>query len=502
MKTKILLLCFLGIITISFKAFSQDPNFHIYLCFGQSNMEGMGTIEAQDKVTNPRLVLQADQTCSNLGRTYGNWYTGVPPFNRCWGKLGPQMSFGIAMVNGMPNVKVGIVSAAVSGCDIALFQKSAPIGRAGADIPTQFNGGYAWLLDLAKKAQSVGVIKGILFHQGETNTGDPNWKYKVQEIVNNLRTDLGIGNAPFLAGELLQAPGACCASHNVEINKLPGIITNCYVISSSGLSGNGTDNAHFSSASYRTLGQRYAQKMLTLVNNNNGCTPTAITPYTQVNGGTWAQTATASVASGTKIVFGPQPSTGGTWSWSGLGTSGTAREQTINPTASGTATATFTNSCGAKTTQNFTVTVSGGTSTTNCGTCNWYGTNYPVCCNTTSGWGYENNASCIAKTTCTGASQTCTNCKSASINTGANSTVEFIQDKGIAIFPNPSNGAFNVESTNGNFTLQICDLKGKVLLTRNVENSNISVNSGLASGVYIIKITGQSGTVVSKLIIK
>jgi hypothetical protein len=41
-----------------------------------------------------------------------------------------------------------------------------------------------------------------------------------------------------------------------------------------------------------------------------------------------------------------------------------------------------------------------------CGTCNWYGTSYPVCCNTTSGWGWENNASCVAKATCTGAGQT------------------------------------------------------------------------------------------------
>ena len=49
-----------------------------------------------------------------------------------------------------------------------------------------------------------------------------------------------------------------------------------------------------------------------------------------------------------------------------------------------------------------------------CGTCNWYGTSYPVCCNTTSGWGWENSASCIAAATCTGSGQTCTSCSSSS----------------------------------------------------------------------------------------
>jgi hypothetical protein len=39
-------------------------------------------------------------------------------------------------------------------------------------------------------------------------------------------------------------------------------------------------------------------------------------------------------------------------------------------------------------------------------TCNWYGTTYPICVNTSSGWGWENNASCIAQSTCTGAGQT------------------------------------------------------------------------------------------------
>jgi Carbohydrate esterase, sialic acid-specific acetylesterase len=85
----------------------------------------------------------------------------------------------------------------------------------------------------------------------------------VQQVVANLKSDLGLEDVPFLAGELLAVQGACCSSHNVEVNKLPDVIPNAHVISSSGLVG--TDAAHFTSASYRIFGERYAEKMLELV---------------------------------------------------------------------------------------------------------------------------------------------------------------------------------------------------------------------------------------------
>jgi xyloglucan-specific exo-beta-1,4-glucanase len=87
------------------------------------------------------------------------------------------------------------------------------------------------------------------------------------------------------------------------------------------------------------------------------CTPTAITPYVLVNGGSWQQTASATVKSGDWAILGPQPVSGGSWSWTGCGTAGASREQTITPTASCTATATYTNSCGASSQQAFAIKV-------------------------------------------------------------------------------------------------------------------------------------------------
>lgn len=121
------------------------------------------------------------------------------------------------------------------------------------------------MLDLAKKAQQKGVIKGILLHQGESNTGNQTWPAKVKGVYDNLMADLNLNpeNTPLLAGELLyQNFGSCCSGHNPVIGKLPSVIPNAHVISASGLPGK--DVYHFNSEAVRTFGKRYAEKMLTL----------------------------------------------------------------------------------------------------------------------------------------------------------------------------------------------------------------------------------------------
>jgi aryl-phospho-beta-D-glucosidase BglC (GH1 family) len=62
------------------------------------------------------------------------------------------------------------------------------------------------------------------------------------------------------------------------------------------------------------------------------------------------------VNAGSQVTLDPEPAAGGAWSWSGCGTSGTARSQSFTPSASCTATAVYTNSCGTRSDQAFTVT--------------------------------------------------------------------------------------------------------------------------------------------------
>jgi hypothetical protein len=275
---------FFGLLSLTSNVFSQDPNFYIYLCFGQSNMEGnQGTIEAQDMTVDPRFKVMEAVDCSNLGRKKGIWYTAAPPLCRCYSGLTPADYFGRTMVANLPtDIRVGVVNVSVAGCKIELFDKDnyqTYVSTISEDwLKTIINGyggnPYAYLLDIAKLAQKDGVIKGILLHQGESNTGDSQWPSKVKRIYNNLITDLGLDptKVPLLAGEVVNADqGGACSSMNTIIATLPKTLPNSYVISSSKCT-DGADNLHFNAAGYREFGTRYATKMLSLM----GIVPTTV----------------------------------------------------------------------------------------------------------------------------------------------------------------------------------------------------------------------------------
>jgi hypothetical protein len=277
MKKHYLLACLLsGILLAGTKAYSQDPNFHIYLCFGQSNMEGQGTIETHDKTVDSRFQVMEAVACSNLGRTKGTWYTAVPPLCRCYSGLSPADYFGKIMVANLPaEIKVGVINVSVAGCKIELFDKDNYQDYVSTitedwllNIINAYNGDpYGYLVEVAKLAQNEGVIKGILMHQGESNTGDNQWPSKVKAVYDNLINDLALNpdSVPLLAGEVVHADqGGVCASMNSIIETLPQTIPNSYIISSAGCT-DAADNLHFNSAGYRELGKRYGLKMLSLM---------------------------------------------------------------------------------------------------------------------------------------------------------------------------------------------------------------------------------------------
>jgi hypothetical protein len=187
------------------------------------------------------------------------------------------------MVANLPSeVKIGIVNVSVAGCKIEMFDKDNYMTYVSTitedwlkNIIKEYNGNpYGNLIEVAKLAQKDGVIKGILLHQGESNTGDGQWPSKVKKIYNNLIADLGLDptKVPLLAGEVVNADqGGVCASMNSIIATLPKTLPNSYVISSKGCT-DGADNLHFNAAGYRELGKRYANKMLSLM----GITPTDV----------------------------------------------------------------------------------------------------------------------------------------------------------------------------------------------------------------------------------
>ncbi|MFA6947088.1 MAG: sialate O-acetylesterase [Pedobacter sp.] len=275
MKLKTGLLLIAGLLISSINAFSQDPDFYIFLCFGQSNMEGNARIEPQDTTVNNRFKILEAVDCPSLGRVKGKWYPAVPPLCRCRTGLTPADYFGRTLVDYLPKkISVGVINVSVAGCKIELFDKdnfqvyvsTAPVWM--TNIIREYSGNpYAQLVGMAKLAQKDGIIKGILLHQGESNTNDSIWPQKVKVIYDNLIKDLHLKakKVPLLAGELVnEDQGGACASMNKIIATLPQTIPNSYIISSSGCTDT-RDNLHFTADGYRKLGRRYAATMLSIL---------------------------------------------------------------------------------------------------------------------------------------------------------------------------------------------------------------------------------------------
>jgi hypothetical protein len=313
-----------------FKAVDEDPpanpapkqplaaadakeNFHIYLAFGQSNMEGQNPNYASDftgdaakkykQNVNPRFrVMTAVAGSYKLAsgsenRKQGEWYTAVPPLIRNNLGLSPADYFGRTLVDGIPdtNIKIGIIAVAVAGCAIEGLEKGNGANTyysTTQDFMKQIaknydNNPYNRLVTLAKEAQKAGVIKGIIMHQGEsgsTSNSATVWAQKVKGIYDNLLSDLGLpaNSIPFLAGEPVTANESKKPNNaplirgltNTMTAKLPGGEPVAYVISSKDCTHMG-DTLHFSYDGYEKLGKRYGEKMLEL-NYKNQSPPTSI----------------------------------------------------------------------------------------------------------------------------------------------------------------------------------------------------------------------------------
>ena len=252
-----------------------DPNFYIFLCFGQSNMEGNARPETADLASpGPRFLLMpaVDFPAANgrPERKMGEWCEASAPLCRPNTGLTPADWFGRTLVASLPeNIKIGVIHVAIGGIDIKGFlpdsipsyvEKKAPGWMKGM-LAAYDNDPYKRLVTLAKKAQKDGVIKGILMHQGETNTGDPKWAGMVKQVYENLCGDLQLKpeEVNLYVGNIVQANGkGVCIGCKKQIDELPQTIHTCQVISSDNCS-NGPDRLHFDAAGYRELGCRYGE---------------------------------------------------------------------------------------------------------------------------------------------------------------------------------------------------------------------------------------------------
>lgn len=229
--------------------------FHLYLLIGQSNMAGRGKVEAEDKVPHPRVLMF---TKAN------DWAPAVDPLHfdkPTIAGVGLGSTFGRVMAEANPNVTIGLIPCAVGGTPLSRWQK-------GGDL-------YEQALVRAKAAMKDGTLKGILWHQGEGDSGSESttksYAARLSQAIKDWRKDLGDSDVPFVAGKL----GLYLAKENKEgkpsywplvneqIASLPKLVPHCAIVESEGLKHKG-DQVHFDTPSLHEFGKRYAEKMQAL----------------------------------------------------------------------------------------------------------------------------------------------------------------------------------------------------------------------------------------------
>ncbi|MBQ1824722.1 MAG: hypothetical protein II121_06240, partial [Fibrobacter sp.] len=195
-------------------SFAQDPNLHIYLAYGQSNMSGQATVTDKDRVQDPRfLVLRA---ANHSNQKVGEFYPAAPPMGHSQSKVGIVDIFGRTMVEKLPDsIKIAVANIAIGGQSIDLFDKD----RNKTYVQNAKNKGDTWwiqyldeyggdlykrIVEMGKIAKQKGVIKGFLFHQGEADYQMNDWPKRVKKVYDDLIAELELDpeKTPILIGEL------------------------------------------------------------------------------------------------------------------------------------------------------------------------------------------------------------------------------------------------------------------------------------------------------------
>lgn len=250
------LLIFLSLTFVSVAGFSQakpDSLFHIYLLMGQSNMAGRGQLTEEFKqIGDPKvLVLTAERT----------WVEARHPLHFDKPKavgVGPGLAFGMDMSAANPDVRIGLVPCAVGGTSIERWEP-------GAEDKSTNTHPYDDALGRIKNAMNYGIIKGIIWHQGESNSGIEKAKTymsKLQVLIARIRTEIGNPELPVVVGELGRFKPEY-QNINHELAKVPGLIGFTALVTSEDLVPN-IDQIHFDAPSATILGHRFAEKMLLL----------------------------------------------------------------------------------------------------------------------------------------------------------------------------------------------------------------------------------------------
>ncbi|MDA8698030.1 sialate O-acetylesterase [Rhodopirellula sp.] len=232
----------------------KPEKFHLYLLAGQSNMAGRGSVEEQDREPHPRVVMLTKNN---------EWQPAVDPmhFDKSVAGVGLGKTFGAIIAEANPGVTIGLIPCAVGGSAI----ESWKLGGYHSQTKTHPYDDCYKRVSLALKD---GTLKGILWHQGESDSNSekaPLYRKELRELVERFRHEFNSPEVPFLVGQMGQFEERPWDEYRKQVDdvhrSLKTQIPRVAFVSSDGLGHRG-DQVHFDSAAYRELGRRYAEAYL------------------------------------------------------------------------------------------------------------------------------------------------------------------------------------------------------------------------------------------------
>jgi hypothetical protein len=227
---------------------------HLYLLMGQSNMAGRGEITHEDETPDPRVL------CFTLGNSWENAIEPITRDRKSGLGVGPGLAFGKRMAASNKDVVIGLIPCAVGGTPLKRWVR-------GGDL-------YSNTVYRARLAMKEGTLKGVLWHQGESDSGTKtnadSYGERLGQMIQDLRADLQSPDLPVVVGQLGEflydrGPDKSPYAHvvNEALARLPEKVPHTACALSKGLTHKG-DVLHFNGASQHEFGNRYAAEMLKL----------------------------------------------------------------------------------------------------------------------------------------------------------------------------------------------------------------------------------------------
>jgi len=289
-----------------FGDYKLPGEFHVFIAFGQSNMQGPGAIRAEDREGVSERFRSMNVVSGRYAggqRDKHKLYRASPPNiitdNNLVNYLGlniglsPVDYFGRTLIEKIPqNITIGVIAVANGDMALAAFHKTKAEDYyrskgtlSGRPSQTEMQGmsrykgaGYENIYEAivlnAKIAQKAGgIIKGIIVHQGESGAGIVNidWDELLKEIYDDMLADLGLApnSIPIILGQTWNGGSGSTGGALSSESRIQSLIPNAWIVSSigaTGRSGQGQpDNIHFGSAGIQLLGTRYGEKMFELI---------------------------------------------------------------------------------------------------------------------------------------------------------------------------------------------------------------------------------------------